>query len=895
MNVPLLSRLFRSSWRHSIATRFSRVSIVIVAAVLLIVGAGLIWMANQSLRENTYRLQEKNADLIALLISNYVNRAVDSLNLFEATQSPGNMSSENRKSAVEQLFMNSRELFSQITYLDRNGSELIKFSQYHTYLPHELKNRVADLEYNTAFGGKTSISSVYVSPESGLLSIRIAIPVKAMQGRDVLEAEMKATRLWREVSETRTSRTGYAYLVDGQGRFVAYQDIAGVLQKHGQDMKEMPPVSDFMKDPSRFQRRIYEYKGLIGEDVIGLFEPVRGTNWAVVVELPVREANEIPNRMILYLAGLIFLAIIAAGGISFAASRRLIGPIRALTFTVQNIRRGDLNVTIAETGSPDEVGVLAREFSKMHEELRSLYSGMDRQIDELTRVESDLRTSEELFTKLINAIPDIVVRTDMEGQVQFISDYALKISGYAREEIEGRNMLEFIAPEDRQRAVEVTMRQLEEHVGPQEYHMIMKEGEKLLFEINGDVLRNEDGSPYGYVNVCRDITMRRMEEEERKKLEQQVHQARKLESVGTLAGGIAHDFNNLLMGIQGYVSLMLLGMNRSDPDYEKLKSIESQVQSGAELTRQLLGFARGGRYEVKPTDLNELIVRSAAMFGRTRKEIRIHQKFAADLWPVDVDRGQIDQVMLNLYVNAWQAMPGGGDLVLETANVCLDASYELPGGIAPGRFVKASVTDTGVGMDETTRQRIFDPFFTTKEMGRGTGLGLASAYGIIKGHAGFIDVHSEKGHGTTFNIYLPASHREIVKEEEAKAEVKQGKETILIVDDEEMITGVTRDMLEGLGYRALIAGSGPEAIEAYAANQDKIDLVILDMIMPGMGGGETFDRLKSINPEIRVVLSSGYSMNGQARAILDRGVRSFMQKPFRLDELSHKVRESLGQ
>jgi CheY-like chemotaxis protein len=218
------------------------------------------------------------------------------------------------------------------------------------------------------------------------------------------------------------------------------------------------------------------------------------------------------------------------------------------------------------------------------------------------------------------------------------------------------------------------------------------------------------------------------------------------------------------------------------------------------------------------------------------------------------------------------------------------APYE----IKPGPYVKVSVTDTGIGMDEKTRQRIFDPFFTTKEMGRGTGLGLASAYGIIKGHGGFINVYSEKGHGTTFNIYLPASNREVVREGQSVGAIRRGHETVLVVDDERVILDVTREMLEGLGYRVLVAQSGADAMEIYRADHGKIDLVILDMIMPGMGGGEILDHMKAVNADCRVILSSGYSLNGEARTIMARGARLFLQKPFRLDDLSQKIREALG-
>ncbi|MBE9580569.1 MAG: response regulator, partial [Proteobacteria bacterium] len=383
-------------------------------------------------------------------------------------------------------------------------------------------------------------------------------------------------------------------------------------------------------------------------------------------------------------------------------------------------------------------------------------------------------------------------------------------------------------------------------------------------------------------------------EEERKQLEAQFQQAQKMESIGTLAGGIAHDFNNVLMGIQGQASLMLLRTDPDHPHFERLIGIEDMVRNGAGLTKQLLGFARGGKYEVKPTDLNELIENTSEMFGRTKKELNIHRRHQKDIWPVEIDRGQIEQVLLNLYVNAGHAMPGGGHLYIETSNVMLDEKDTKPFGGKHGNYVKISVTDTGVGMDELTQQRIFDPFFTTREVGRGTGLGLASAYGIIKNHGGIINVYSKKGAGTTFNIYLTASGKEVtIKEKKLADEILKGTETVLLVDDEDMILDVGKDMLGEAGYKVLLARSGKEAVEVCGKQKDNIDLVIVDMIMPEMGGGEAYDRIKEINPKVKALLASGYSIDGQATEILERGCEGFIQKPFSVKELSEKIREIL--
>jgi CheY-like chemotaxis protein len=339
---------------------------------------------------------------------------------------------------------------------------------------------------------------------------------------------------------------------------------------------------------------------------------------------------------------------------------------------------------------------------------------------------------------------------------------------------------------------------------------------------------------------------------------------------------------------------MLLDKDSSHPDFGHLKGIEDHVKSAADLTNQLLAFARGGKYEVRPTDLNELVKKQNQMFGRTKKEIAIREKHEENLWIAEVDRGQIEQVLLNLYVNAWQSMPGGGNLYIQTENVKLDENYTSLFEVRPGKFVKISVADTGVGMDEATRQRIFDPFFTTREMGRGTGLGLASAYGIIKNHGGFIDVYSEKGEGTTFDIYLPASDKKAIEEAELSKGLLKGSGTVLLVDDEDMIIDVGGQLLEQLGYKILAAKNGGDAIDIYAKKQAHIDIIILDMVMPDMGGGETYDKLKEINPQVIVLLASGYSIDGQATEILNRGCNGFIQKPFDIKDLSFKLNELLN-
>ena len=511
--------------------------------------------------------------------------------------------------------------------------------------------------------------------------------------------------------------------------------------------------------------------------------------------------------------------------------------------------------------------------------------------------EEALRQSEAKFRGLADMLPQIVFETDVKGNLTFVNQNALYAIGYTKKDVaSGLNATQLIAPKDRDRVAD-RIRQMmsgsSDLLGT-EYSAIKKDG--TVFPVIIYATRSlRDGSSAGIRGLMIDITDRKRAEEDRKSLQEQLIQAQKMEAIGTLAGGIAHNFNNILMGVRGRTSLMMMGKDPSEPDCEHLKAIEEYIKNAVELTSDLLGYARGGKYEVKPTDLNRLIKHENRMFGHTRREIRVHGKYEEDLWTVEVDQNQIKQALLNLYVNAWQAMPGEGDLYVQTENTTFDTEYIKPFVITPGRYVKVSVTDTGVGMDAATRERIFEPFFSTKDVGHGSGLGLASVYGIIKNHGGFINVYSERGEGSTFNIYLPASEREAEEQdpEPKRHEIHYGQGSILLVDDEDMIVDVGKAMLERLGYRAIIARSGQEAFNLYEKQRDDIDLVILDMIMPGMGGGETFDRLREIDGDVKVILSTGYSIEGKAKEIMNRGCRGFIQKPFTMEELSRKVHEAL--
>jgi two-component system cell cycle sensor histidine kinase/response regulator CckA len=383
---------------------------------------------------------------------------------------------------------------------------------------------------------------------------------------------------------------------------------------------------------------------------------------------------------------------------------------------------------------------------------------------------------------------------------------------------------------------------------------------------------------------------------QRKRLEDQLRHAQKMESIGTLAGGVAHDFNNLLTAIIGNAQLALAHVQPEDPLRDRLIEIENSGRRAAELTRQLLIFSRRERLEPKPINLNDTISQFTKMLRRIiGEDIELRFQPSAELSTVFADPGQMEQVLMNLVCNARDAMPNGGDLIIETNNIIVDEIHRRTHPCAKqGTHVQISVTDTGAGMDADTQQHIFEPFFTTKEVGKGTGLGLALVYGIIDQHEGVIDVSSEVGRGTTFKICLPAKAEAVTEAvHEAQPILRGGAETILVAEDEESLQRLLKGMLTGLGYKVILTRDGQKAVEAYSSNRNQIDLVILDMVMPRMGGREAYEQIRTLRNDVPVIFMTGYSAEmAQTRFVVETGA-AFIQKPYGLDALSHKVREAL--
>jgi PAS domain S-box-containing protein len=524
--------------------------------------------------------------------------------------------------------------------------------------------------------------------------------------------------------------------------------------------------------------------------------------------------------------------------------------------------------------------------------------GFAQDITDRKQTEEALRESEEKYRDLVENINDILYATDEKGIITYIAPSVEFFSRYTPSEIIGRSFSEFVYQEDVPYIMEKFQQDVSGHTEPHEYRMVTKSGAVRWVRTSSRPFFRETRA-VGLRGVMTDITERKHAEEEKVVLVDQLRQSQKMEAIGRLAGGVAHDFNNLLTVIKGYCQLSLVEMKEGDPLREAFEVINKATEKAADLIRQLLAFSRRQIMEMRVLNLNSLLQNLDKMLRRIiGEDIELVTLLGEDLGRVKTDPGQIEQVVMNLAVNAKDAMPKGGKLIIETANVELDEAYaHAHVAVTPGRYVMIAVSDTGAGMAPEVRDRVFEPFFTTKEKGKGTGLGLSTVYGIVKQSSGNIWVYSEPGKGTTFKIYLPHVDEpaEKLKAQVVGEELPHGSETILIVEDDEEVRNLAVRILKAQGYIVLDGSYGDEAVNVCRKHKGPIHLLVTDVVMPGMDGRALSERLSHLHPGMKVLYMSGYTDD----AIVHHGVigkgMNYIQKPFTVNGLTRKVREVLNQ
>lgn len=541
---------------------------------------------------------------------------------------------------------------------------------------------------------------------------------------------------------------------------------------------------------------------------------------------------------------------------------------------------------------------LAR-FNDMRE-LDRLNQKLQAELAERRRAEEELRRERDFVESLIDTAHTIVLVLDRQGRVIRFNRYMEEISGWSLKDAQGKLWFDtFLPPGEREKVRELFDQAIAG--GPLEgkvvNRIVDRGGNEHLIEWYNKKLFDAGGGLFGILGTGQDVTEREEAEAERKRLESQLNQAQKMESIGRLAGGIAHDFNNLLTPMIGYAEMALLDLNPSDPLYRDFEEIREAAERAKNLTGQLLAFSRRQMLEMKVINLNDIAASFQKMLRRIiGEDIEFTMQLDPMLANVKADPGQIQQVIMNLAVNARDAMPKGGLLNIQTQNVVLDETH-IKGqpGVEPGQYVMLSVRDTGVGMAKETIDKVFEPFFTTKAPGKGTGLGLATVYGIVKQHGGHIWVHSEPGKGTAFKIYLPKAAEDVSEEEQPEElEEAEANATILVVEDEDAVRRLTCSILKNRGYRILEAPTTDEALRIVKEYADEIDLLLTDVVMPHMNGRELYRQALMTRPDLKVLYMSGYTDDVIAHhGVLDAQIE-FLQKPFTVDQLIKQVREMLA-
>jgi len=527
--------------------------------------------------------------------------------------------------------------------------------------------------------------------------------------------------------------------------------------------------------------------------------------------------------------------------------------------------------------------------------------GLALDVTERRSAEDGRALSEARKHAILEAALDAIVLMDHEGRIAEFNPAAERMFGYKCSEVLGRKLADVIIPPQLRPAHEAGFaRFLKTGEGPVlgrriESVAMRKDGTELPVELA--ISRIALDGPPSFTGHIRDLTDRRQAERELRERDEQLRQAQRMEAIGTLAGGVAHDFNNILTAILGYTGLLKRMAPQVEGVHKAADVMEKAAKRGAVLTQQLLGFARKGKNESAPVDLNQIVDEVIGLLQRTiEKHIVLHHASCPGPAVVVGDPGQLQQVVLNLAINARDAMPEGGELTFDTSIVTLeeDECRKRPGA-TPGVYVRLAVQDTGCGIAETILGRIFEPFFTTKELGKGTGMGLAMVYGIVQNHGGAIDVTSQVGVGTTFEIWLPHDAVETWADEAPRRSDRAvaGTGRVLVVDDEDGVREVAADLLSSLGYEVTTAGDGRTAVNEFRRSADKVDVVLLDLAMPGMDGRECFRAMKAIDPGVKAVLCTGYGFNVAAQQLLDEGMLSIVAKPYELERLSDAIAQAM--
>ncbi len=735
-------------------------------------------------------------------------------------------------------------------------------------------------------GGPTQITPPLISRTTGLPTIFMVSPIvdDGNQPQGLIGAGISLQYIQQIGDGLKAGRTGYGFIVAGDGTFIHHPQKESVMRHKITEL-------DDSSERELGKRMISGGSGMLhysrdSEDMVAFYHPVPISGWSVAMVLPEAELFAPAIRMITLLSVITALFIVLLGTAILVTMQRLTQPLQSLVGRVQEITDGNLEVADLEVRSQDEIGILSRSFNIMMANLKTTLSG--------------LRQSEKQYRSIFENSLEGICQTTLQGRILNANPAMVRMLGY--EGIAGAlladiDMLQqvYVNQDDRRKIVAMLLEQGK--VQAQEVQFYRRNKDIIWISISALLVRDSLGAPLHIESFISDRSERKLAEQERENLQRQLAQAQKIESIGRLAGGVAHDFNNMLSVILGHTEIALKRIDTAHPLTNSLHEIHRAAERSADLTRQLLAFARKQTIAPQILDLNEVVDGMLKMLRRLiGEDIDLTWLPEKDLWPIKMDPSQIDQILVNVCVNARDAIAGVGKITIETRKAILDEAYcAANAGFVPGDYVLLAVSDDGCGMTKEAMGKLFEPFYTTKAMGQGTGLGLATVYGIVKQNDGFINIYSEPNQGSTFRIYLHRSEGERGKiRQETQGEVTVGgNETLLLVEDEPAILAMTTIMLESLGYTVLAAGTVSQALELAEQHADTISLLMTDVVMPEMTGPDLVNRLKSGGLHAQPLFMSGYTANVIAHHnVLDDGVQ-FIAKPFSMKDLAAKLREIL--
>lgn len=765
-----------------------------------------------------------------------------------------------------------------------------KSGEYHTIIPNgeNYSIHIGNI-YNRPYfqsimnGGPTQLTPPLISRTTGLPTIFMVSPIHNDEGQPLglIGAGISLKYIQNITQDLKTGKTGYGFIVADDGTYIYHPDDSFIMKSKITEL-DNPLLRKLGRRMISGKSGIYSFS-YEDKEMVALYSPIAATGWSVATVIPETELFAPAINMVkILLAITVFFSLVVGFAIIYAMDH-LTRPLQSLAFRAQEISSGNLNVPALEVKTDDEIGKLASAFNLMTTNLNSTLSG--------------LQQSEDKYRSIFENSLIGIIQVSIDGVVLNANPAFVQMLGYTSLE----NMLcevkdvqssMYLNPDDRKKLLIQLFKK--DKLKNQEIQLKHRNGDEFWVSIDISLIRDTTGTPIRIESLINDINDRIQAEQEKNKLQSQLAQSQKLEAVGKLAGGVAHDFNNILSVIIGKSEIALMKMAPSDTYYSSFADIKKAAEHSANLTRQLLTFARKQTIAPQVVNINYTLQDTLNMLRRIISEnIEVTQSPSPDLWPVKIDPDQMIQIITNLCVNARDAISDFGKILITTENNSLEKeSYSHLEDFMPGDYVCLSVHDDGCGMSSEIQKQIFEPFFTTKGQHKGTGLGLAMVYGIVKQNSGFIHISSETGQGTIFKIFLPRytgkSKQSPQKHDHLR--IQKGEESILLVEDEPELLNVSEQILKELGYTVLAVSHPDEAIRYAEQYGEKIDLLITDVIMPKMNGRDLATHILELHPHIHCLFMSGYTADIITnQGILDEGI-DFLQKPFSVQALADKVR-----